>query len=66
MGVGHGFPRALKSDIRFEPKQMADDDDDDRMERQLWFGRAVHVYQIPSRESASRGYRCLHVVWKCV
>eukprot|EP00802_Teleaulax_amphioxeia_P024050 Tamp_24704.p1 GENE.Tamp_24704~~Tamp_24704.p1 ORF type:complete len:209 (-),score=40.17 Tamp_24704:348-944(-) len=27
------------------------------MERQLFFGRAVHVYQIPSRESASRGYR---------
>lgn len=43
---------------------MAEDDDDDRMERQLWFGRAVHVYQIPSRESASRGYRCLHVVWQ--
>ena len=41
---------------------MADDDADDGMERQLFFGRAVHVYQIPSRESASRGYRCPRVV----
>ena len=29
----------------------------DGIERQLFFGRAVNVYQIPPRESLSRGYR---------
>lgn len=30
---------------------------EEEAERQLFYGKAVNVYQIPPRESASRGYR---------